>query len=167
MVNTQSINAKTETSKTKLTQVLVDLFKYFVTETKGFVDKEFEAKIKDYVADLGKTKDELKNLVQALDGLDFADDGKIDVKTVTAKIASNEAAAKELKDAITRIDASLTDIKKDIQTQIDELKTNIKEISTKSNSASSQEIEDLKSRVSTIEEILNIDVEEVKKSIQF
>ena len=160
-----------------LTSILITLFKAFAEETKIFIDQDFENKIKTYVEDLGKTKNELKELVKALDSLDFKEDGQIDVKVLTAKIASNEAAIAEIKNVLAALqqaeqlnEKNIDQVRTDLESKIKDLKAVIDNLTTPSSTTSSidvNKIEDLEKRISDLENFVQIDINEVKKAIQF
>ena len=164
-------------NENNLTNLLITLFKAFAEETKIFVDREFENKIKAYVEDLDKTKDELKELVKALDSLNFKEDGQIDVKVLTAKVASNEAAVAEIKNILATLqqaeqlnEKTIDQVKIDLESKIKDIKTQIENLSNTSSTTSTtdnNELKNLEKRVSDIENFIKIDVDEVKKAIQF
>jgi len=131
---------------TTLTDTLKQVIEYLAEAQKNYTNK----KVEEFVADLGKTKDELKNLISALDGLDFKEDGQVDAKVITAKVAELEATVKTLQDNISNQSASVSD---NISKEIETIKSDISDI--KDNL-----IAKLTERVNTIEEKLaNMEVD--------
>jgi len=86
---------------TDYTKFLVELFGYQIDLQKEFTKEELNKAVKEYEEKLGKTTDELNSLIEALDKLDFKEDGKIDVATLTKAVAQNTA---DTKDLISRVD---------------------------------------------------------------
>jgi len=137
-----------------LTDTLKQVIEYLAEAQKKYTDR----KIEDLVADLGKTKDELKNLVAALDGLDFKEDGVVDVKVITTKVAELEAAVKTLQNNISN---QSTTVSIDVNKEIEAIKADISDI--KNNL-----IAKLTDRVNTIEEKLTnmeIDINSLKAKV--
>ena len=93
-----------------LTDQITEVLEYMAGLQKTYTDKTIDNKISDYSADLGKTKDELQALVKSLDGLDFKEDGKIDPKVITAKVAQNEADMKVARESLADVKSKLTDM---------------------------------------------------------
>jgi len=137
-----------------LTDTLKQVIEYLAEAQKKYTDR----KIEDFVVDLGKTKDELKNLVAALDDLDFKEDGKVDAKVITAKVTELEAAVKTLQNNISNQGATVS---ADVNKEIEAIKADISDI--KNNL-----IAKLTDRVNTIEEKLanmEIDINSLKAKV--
>jgi len=107
-------NAQTNAPET-MTEILIELFQYFGSMSKKYILDQ----IAKSNAEIGKTKEELESLVKALDGLDFKEDGQIDVKTLTSKIALTEADVETLK-------KTLDNIKNDVQGEIEKANVQVK-----------------------------------------
>ena len=124
----------------RLTDQILDIMSYASNLQKQYTDNKVTQEVEKYDAELSKTRDDLKALIDALDALDFKEDGEIDAKIITAKVAENEASVKVNKD------------------EIDEVKTKINKIQETIDNAgvaSSEDIAQIKEDLDTIK--VNID----------
>jgi len=71
------------------------------TDTK--VASEIEAAIENYSNEIGASAEELKALIDAIDSLDFDDDGVLNPQVIISKVAANEAAIATLKADLTAL----------------------------------------------------------------
>ena len=139
-----------------LVNILVELFSYQAELQKKFTMDEITTKVADYLTkydeEIGKNADELKNLIKALDELDFKQDGVIDVKALTKAVAENQAEVMNIKDSIqslkdngvdltevySKIDNNakkindLTAVVEGLQASIDDIKAKLDEVYAKS-----------------------------------
>jgi len=162
----------------KLTQDILELLQYVIELQKNYANEKVDEKVDEVIADLGQTKDELKALVNALDALDFKEDGEIDVATLTKAVADTKAALElnandldALKGTIADMTANISNIAETLGglDEIDALKNDISGIKNIiDNFTGDDDIADLKERVSTIEtkvEDLSLDVEAIKAQL--
>jgi len=161
--------AKAATLTDQISEVLV----YMANLQKKYTDETIDAKIEDYVKDLGATKEELKALVEALDGLDFKEDGKIDAGVITAKVANNEAEVKVTKDEIEKVKEVLSKVEKSVES----LENNGVDLTPVYNEITSvkNDVANLTTRVETLEntvktqqtqiEALQLDVAKLKANV--
>ena len=150
-----------------LTEQILDIMSYASDLQKKYTDGKVTEEVEKYNVELSKTRDDLQALIEALDSLDFKEDGKIDAKVITAKVAQNEADVKVNKDTIAKVDAKLAKVQETLDNagvasskDIAQIKEDLKTV--KGN------IEDLENRVKTNEDKianLTLDVEKIKADL--
>ena len=174
---TNNVAAKT------LTDQLMDIISYLADAEKKFVNTTIDGKvskaineaISKYEVELGKTKDDLQNLVKSLDGLDFKEDGQIDVKVITGKVTNLEASIKSINDKIDSIVSASNSGETVSSDEVTKLEADIKIITSDIKDIKDKIIADLTNRVTTLEtnytslekrvSDLEVDVEKIKAQI--
>ncbi len=156
--STQSTQSNDVAAKT-LTDQLMDIISYLADAEKKFIDTTVDGKvskaindtISKYETELGKTKDDLQNLVKSLDGLDFKEDGQIDVKVITGKVANLEASIKSINDKIDSIVSASNNGETVSSVEVTKLESDIKIITSDIKDIKDKIIADLTNRVTTLE----------------
>ena len=180
--STQSTQSNNVGAKT-LTDQLMDIISYLADAEKKFINTTVDGKvskaindtISKYETELGKTKDDLQNLVKSLDGLDFKEDGQIDVKVITGKVANLEASIKSINDKIDSIVSAANNGETVSSDEVTKLESDIKIITSDIKDIKDKIIADLTNRVTTLEtnytslekrvSDLEVDVEKIKAQI--
>ena len=164
----------TETTTVQsLTDQLTEVLSYLVDLQKGYTDNKVQAEVEKYNEELGKTRDDLKALVDALDALDFKEDGEIDAAVITAKVAENAAAVEVVKAEAATVKSDIENIKNllDNESLNSEDITSIKQdINTLKSSVESltQKAEDIATRVQNTEtdiENMKLDITQLKANV--
>jgi len=170
-------NTQASVKSGNLTEQLMDIISYLAEAQKKFVNKTVDSKINEtiskYEEELGKTKNELEELVKALDNLDFKEDGKIDPKVITGKVADLEAAVNTIKEkienlSITNNDEAASDDVQKLEADIKIIQTDIKEIKDKIIAALTERVDALEKNVSDLQKQVNnlqVDVDKIKAQI--
>jgi len=150
-----------------LTEQILDIMSYASDLQKKYTDGKVTEEVEKYDAELSKTRDDLQALIEALDSLDFKEDGKIDAKVITAKVAQNEADIKVNKDTIAEVDAKVAKVQETLDNagvasseDIAQIKEDLKTVK--------DNIEDLENRVKANEDKiadLALDVEKIKAEL--
>ena len=156
--STQSTQSNNVGAKT-LTDQLMDIISYLADAEKKFINTTVDGKvskaindtISKYETELGKTKDDLQNLVKSLDGLDFKEDGQIDVKVITGKVTNLEASIKSINDKIDSIVSAANNGETVSSDEVTKLESDIKIITSDIKDIKDKIIADLTNRVTTLE----------------
>jgi len=144
-----------------LTDQLIEIFKYYTEKNKEFTKKEILEHLEKYGEDLKLTKDQLKELIKALDGIDFVQDGKIDVKVLVGKIAKIEAIANTNNDELKAIKEIINENKE----EVNKIKTFVSNIAELNIDNVQDEIKEIKNKISELDKKIDIH-EKAIKSLQ-